>query len=293
MFARGSILRAEKAMKEGDVKEAERQLVAAAEDTERRFGQKSLNMLFVLEKLARFYHDIGRFGDAETNYKRGLQVLLSLGYPQTNVGVISTSLSLADVYMDRGDLEKASVGYEWCLERAREAAKLGGENVSPVPDAEDEGDLVDLCLDRQAKLLARMGKGQQAVDAYRAVLQRAQQQVKRSSGAQLAQAEGKYAHMLNAMAVLCDHAQKYEEGLSFVKIAVAMCDGGRHAELLPSALYNQGCLQFHLGCDLEGAEQSLLAARAAAQAVGDGHQMDAVDRVLADLRQKMGREKSA
>lgn len=88
--------------RKGEIQQAEQCLIKAAADTEHRFGQLSLNMLFMVEKLAQFQHEHGMFDKAVENYKRSIQLLLGLGYQDTNLGVISSSLSLADVYEDMG-----------------------------------------------------------------------------------------------------------------------------------------------------------------------------------------------
>jgi hypothetical protein len=122
------------------VKRAESHLLQAAADTEQRFGRKTLNMLYMVERLARcvhveterirkrlraseilfttptcpahfaywrprFYQEHDQHALAEQNYKRSVQLLLDLGYKESNLGVISSSLSLADVYEDLGRLD--------------------------------------------------------------------------------------------------------------------------------------------------------------------------------------------
>jgi tetratricopeptide (TPR) repeat protein len=91
--------------RKGELKQAEQNLLKAAADTEHRFGQLSLNMLFMVERLARFYHEHGVLDKAAENYKRSIQLLLGLGYQETALGVISSSLSMADVYEDMGRLD--------------------------------------------------------------------------------------------------------------------------------------------------------------------------------------------
>eukprot|EP01134_Creolimax_fragrantissima_P001264 CFRG1264T1 len=118
--AKECILRSDMYEAAGDVVNAKRKLIEAAALTEKEYGHQSLNMVYILDKVADFCHRHGYLELAEVNYKRLVQAMLKLGYPESNRGIVGASLSLADIYMENDNMELALAGYEWCLVHAQQ-----------------------------------------------------------------------------------------------------------------------------------------------------------------------------
>ncbi|XP_044751508.1 tetratricopeptide repeat protein 19 homolog, mitochondrial-like [Coccinella septempunctata] len=81
--------------------------------------QNEQGIVYCFDLMANLAFDQQILDKAEKLFVTVLQILLSKGTKQDDLKVIHISLKLARIAQLRADLEKAELGYEWCLEKIK------------------------------------------------------------------------------------------------------------------------------------------------------------------------------
>ncbi|CAH1183678.1 unnamed protein product [Phaedon cochleariae] len=79
--------------------------------------QNDQGVIYCYDLMANLAFDQNQLDKAEKLFKYVLQILLGKGVEQESLEVIHISLKLARICQLKADLDKAEIGYKWCLEQ--------------------------------------------------------------------------------------------------------------------------------------------------------------------------------
>ncbi|XP_055329046.1 tetratricopeptide repeat protein 19 homolog, mitochondrial-like [Paramacrobiotus metropolitanus] len=228
---------------------------------------------YILDMLANIYFEEKKYRKAEETFKEVLRRELSTGRSEDNEAVIEISAKLAKIYAEQGHIDKAKLGFDFCLEHLEK--KL--ENV-PEDQKEAIADLLLKVVHWGSEFFLRLeDKAENSVTHATSLIEKGLDKAK-----QLEQTGSEaYQLLANNLSTLYAWQHRVEEAISVMKETINLAVASEHWSL--ASFYLNLAHIYAENNDLANAEAMAKKALETGKKNNDAAVEEEVKKLVADL----------
>ncbi|KAK2587427.1 hypothetical protein KPH14_003139 [Odynerus spinipes] len=256
-------------MQREEFKKAEQMLHVALKQAQSLQNQEAITYIYDL--MANLAFDTNSLKKAETLFLSVLQRLLSSGVAENDLKVIHISLKLANIYEQKGNIQKAETGYKFCLDNLQ-------THLNKNPEDENVLTLLALTSYWYAQMLFSQEKYK---DAYKYFEQSYDLCIKANSREQ-----EQTVYILNYLGTISCMMQDYDKAIDYLTTAIEIGKSLPDMVHLGSVHVNLGDVLLKKGLYAE-AKKACIKGRKLAKKREDEESVIEAEKCLSDIKKLM------
>lgn len=226
---------------------------------------------YIYDLMANLAFDTKNFKKAETLFVSVLQRLISTGVAENDLKIIHISLKLANIYEQRGNIQKAETGYKFCLNNLQ-------THLDNNPDDENVLTLLAMTSDWYGQMLFSQGKYK---DAYK-YFEKSYNLCIKTNGREQEQV----VYLLNYLGTISCILEDYDKAIDYLTTAIEI------GKVLPDMIHlgsvhvNLGDVLLKKGLYVE-AKRACIEGKKIAKKRDDEESIIEAEKCLSDLKKLM------